>query len=1854
MIMMKRPRRILFGILCSLLSIISIDAQCSLDVNSVVCPFETMSISFSTEETYSFVTVNAFNQTGTMNIPALIENKTDTTAEVTFLQSGNAEIVIRYYHEGSIVSICNQNVIVFGDEPIPALGMVGDFLGDQVACEAIDIDFNILLNCKDCTQTWTINGEPTDLLEETFFIGNSQSITTSLAIDSLGEYTLCQTVLKADSMCYIEDCVLINIIEITEAPTFEIIDEQALTYCLGSEIDFKNLTDVSENVTYHWSISHDNLTWNYYTEDLNFTSNLPGEYIINLEYSLTNNPDCRSPLTSTTINISDSPTLLISCDGQLCFNNVITYRAPINCTDYEWFVDPAYGTIVNQEDSIITIQWNEVTDYTETKVIILLNNCEQDVCQELSRSVELFPSQISIDGPTSICESETFSYSADLIPGASYTWDIELVESISGLSPNIKSTQNNTVSVDIFSFVGEFILTATAIIEERGCEVSTSQTIKRFNFTHSDNLCKEDLFKAELFPKIDEDVIWTVTNDDGSFFKQEIKSGLNIFNALGFPSGGTYTVTASIPSLDFACESGLTFEVIKEPEIILIGPLTICVGEDVNYTLSDLGANDIVEWEVFQNGMFTNSTAHEINVTWLEGGAPYLIRVTRSTESSPGQVCESDDLLFTINVTDPESLIITGEEVVCYDAISTYEMSIPGEYIWAIDPPYMGTIIEGDSTENITVQWHYAPDIESATLSYATEVCDELVSADLQVTFAPFQPIINLPDSICQGTRLEIKIENLVNYDIIEYYIDGELEAENRSSYTHTFNDLGWIDIQIKVLNPNDCPGLVDITIPIYIKTNPNFDIEFSMPIAQCPIDSFETVIATPSILNDQYYYQWILDGNIIKEGFGSIELYSYLITQEMILNNNLLQLNLIAPNLCSRTKDITLNYICVEPVPLCICKEEVIGSIDYIKRHECSLISFAGSLDFSTIVSAEWEIQHGDSITYIPIKSPEDLIQDSILLREGISGGILSINVSCNGQIQNEDGSIEDEICNFKIVRENFSLFSPSLRSSYVCNENLNYEITLKSRDHPFYPSDSFFVTWTINNIDYFGESVELLDVPASSEIPITITQCTIDSSYCCSNDIIYTSPLSFNPQILLPNGSCENDLWLFTVDINPFFIQSILWDFGDGSGSTLANTEKGFDNTNEQTISVIVTNDRGCIAYDTIIVESFENLIDGEIEFTSAPCDSEAPLTYIENSNSEIVSYEWSVIDAIDTSTIIVTESGDYSVTVTDNHGCTDEAFVESAIINESFNGGIFVSDENCGIAFAFISENNEFTYTWYVNGDSTSTGSNISITEAGQFEILVVSNEINTNSVCDSISKMITIYPRPDLPSITIDKTYCDPLITELTVNNYPEVTWTGIGINETAQTFNTSTPGLYSASYTDENRCTSTTPLNIEDNKVDFDYLTDICIQACREDLDSLQIIIPGNSSSFDSWSWSSIDSNGLEYTVSASSGSIPSLLITDDMYDYLELMINVDDCNYSSGLIPLDIIQCIIEKEEIICDTIDLFSANCGHNIYECILSEENGGPKFFYEGHITTTVPASLCKDSLLATISNGQIDILSFVSIINPDGTLHIDYTANIFIENVQEFEDNPTYIRFEFCDEQDIMTSCIEYILPYRSCNTDFDCIVDYVGISQGTGEYVNVNYCLNLSDVIQDDCTLETYYLTLSLTNDLESKLVFSEVISDDYDQLYCIDIPISILDFTSGEFECMEMLVEGDCPGILCHNFQCGVFSPQSAVTGSNTNARINSTRQPFKILKPVESELKIYPNPSRGKMTISYSDVQLGDTYVIKSTLGKIVQNGYMKNENIRLDLSGQSNGLYFVSIERYGEVIASRKIFLVE
>ena len=469
------------------------------------------------------------------------------------------------------------------------------------------------------------------------------------------------------------------------------------------------------------------------------------------------------------------------------------------------------------------------------------------------------------------------------------------------------------------------------------------------------------------------------------------------------------------------------------------------------------------------------------------------------------------------------------------------------------------------------------------------------------------------------------------------------------------------------------------------------------MSIMQCPKDSFETVFLEVDYQDEASYYVWTLDGVIIKEGFGSPDLYTEVVTKEMILSGvRGMSVEIIPPFNCpcSSSVNIPLDYDCVDE--RCACIEDVIGAVEYIIPHECNLASFGGSLDLSTVIDPYWSIATGDTVIFIPIEDESDLVQDSFYFAEEVTVAQVAIRASCDGVLLVNEEVVDTVICDIFVAELQEVLYFPRVSVDYICNEDLTYDVVLSERGlknaNPPFTSE---VTWRINGMMYEGPTIVLENIEGGTLLDIDITQCSLDGQYCCSNTDMIEVIEVFDPKILLPNGSCENDIWLFTIDQSPSTIASTLWDFGDGSGSTLISTAKGFLDDLPHMISVVVTNDLGCVVTSDTTVQSFPNNIDGEIMAESDPCASAAVLEYIENSESVIVHYEWSAPNSADSSLIEVTSSGLYTLTVTDENGCTDIVATENLEVNESFVGGLRFNEENCSVRPSYLLQRMKTTH-------------------------------------------------------------------------------------------------------------------------------------------------------------------------------------------------------------------------------------------------------------------------------------------------------------------------------------------------------------------------------------------------------------------------------------------------------------------------------------------------------------------------------------------------------------------------------
>jgi len=110
---------------------------------------------------------------------------------------------------------------------------------------------------------------------------------------------------------------------------------------------------------------------------------------------------------------------------------------------------------------------------------------------------------------------------------------------------------------------------------------------------------------------------------------------------------------------------------------------------------------------------------------------------------------------------------------------------------------------------------------------------------------------------------------------------------------------------------------------------------------------------------------------------------------------------------------------------------------------------------------------------------------------------------------------------------------------------------------------------------------------------------------------------------------------------------------------------------------------------------------------------------------------------------------------------------------------------------------------------------------------------------------------------------------------------------------------------------------------------------------------------------------------------------------------------------------------------------------------------------------------------------------------------------------------------------------------------------------------------------------------------------------------------------------------------------CEEFSYGEVEDYTVlITETGTAALLKSARaaEPLEYMKP-GADFRIYPNPVEEELFIGFK----GDVvnYVIYNSAGSAVMNGY-SNGSRRINVSGLSNGLYFIKVISDGKVVTTR------
>lgn len=525
------------------------------------------------------------------------------------------------------------------------------------------------------------------------------------------------------------------------------------TICRGGDITFNN-TSVGASSAF-WDFG-DGSTSTMFSPTHHF--DIPGTYTVCLvatknNYDAQGNPLCCCTDTSCLDIIVDSlPGPKIYCISTLCaFDSSCYWTDATNCGSYVWTVlnaDGSPATFSGQGTDSICVQWGAGPNGTIT---LDVTGCDSAYCDDPTTVVVPIISDTSaINGPIEVCENSSATYTLPKWISTYYNWQVTGGNITSGQGTNTVVIQwglapgPGVIHVDYWSsFLGglpdhdpeDCAGVADLIVDIKPQFSLNGQSLVCANSTSS------------VFASPVDNYTWSIS-PAATFVGQ----GTNIIT-INWSTAGTYIVTATAQDTTAYCNDVETFVIqvvdLAPPDSIT-GPLEICPGDTYAYFGHSTETGVGFFWTI-TGGTPASATGNPVNITWNPTG-PYTISLQQYNLGSP--FCMSDPIQVTVlpkTLNGP--LNITGPAA-CTNSIKSYSAT-PAQhpdatYNWTVSPITAGSVVMGQGTPNVMVQWNNNPG--SATLILTVKLCHDSLVKMLPINLiAPVVPNITQNGVLCPG-----------------------------------------------------------------------------------------------------------------------------------------------------------------------------------------------------------------------------------------------------------------------------------------------------------------------------------------------------------------------------------------------------------------------------------------------------------------------------------------------------------------------------------------------------------------------------------------------------------------------------------------------------------------------------------------------------------------------------------------------------------------------------------------------------------------------------------------------------------------------------------------------------------------------------------------------------------------------------------------------------------------------------------------------------------------------------------------------------------------------------------------------
>jgi PKD repeat protein len=553
------------------------------------------------------------------------------------------------------------------------------------------------------------------------------------------------------------------------------------TVCKNTTVYFDNLSEQnggSDIINYFWEFG-DGVTSTSTAFEPSHVYTTPGTFTVRL--TVTNKCGCKNTYKKE-IKVLKSDPVQINCASVVCEGSIEKYSAQDGCNKGQWKV--IGGSIVNNYGNEIEVKWDQVDPLDGFGYVMYLSEC---ACPEWTTiKIPVVLANAKVKGQAVVCAGKQYTYSIPQWPTTSVQWNVS-----GPAGGQLYYTQQRNEAIFSATQPGTYHLVANYHNTLLPCEGQASIDIVVEAPVEvsggADEICAGTSQVFTTNPNVP--VTWKVTTG-GSSFTSGVTTGPFSYT---FTAAGTYTITAT--KQGGGCESNAriikVLPIPQAPTGTISGETSVCSGRPYVYTISPVDPGMVPVWSVTNGTIQGSNAGSSVTVIFNAGASSYTVSAQNKSISSAG--CLSAPTTFNVAPLDLNSITINPNPgPFCPSSTQTFSANLNGivpEFMeWTFGSSNFGSVIGGQGTANITVNFNEISSTSSTTLNLRIVKCGVTKIISMPVSLIPL-PVVNFTSvgGVCLGSNLSFT----VNQGTITTATNVTFTFANGTTYTTAFNPSG-------------------------------------------------------------------------------------------------------------------------------------------------------------------------------------------------------------------------------------------------------------------------------------------------------------------------------------------------------------------------------------------------------------------------------------------------------------------------------------------------------------------------------------------------------------------------------------------------------------------------------------------------------------------------------------------------------------------------------------------------------------------------------------------------------------------------------------------------------------------------------------------------------------------------------------------------------------------------------------------------------------------------------------------------------------------------------------------------------